>query len=158
LIKFIKKIWNKIFNKTKSTPTVASSSKIVPVGGVTVIDLNKETNPLDVDLVDNNASEKDNKAIRTFTKKWVDIILTVALIDVQLVFVLAFLGKTQIAETLGVAIVTEIVGIGLGYMAKSYFESYSSEKNKLEIEKMNNTYQVQTQPIEPIDTESESVG
>lgn len=77
---------------------------------------------------------------RTFTKKWVDIILTVSIIDIQLVFVLAFLGKCQIAETLGVAIVSEVIGVMLGYLCKSYFESYSIAKNDLEQERIKNEY------------------
>ena len=79
---------------------------------------------------------------RQYTKKWVDIILTVSLIDVQMCFVLAFLGKDQIAETLGIAIITEIVAIGLGYMLKAFFETNSQKKNELEMERIKRTYEV----------------
>lgn len=58
-------------------------------------------------------------------------IITVALIDMQLPFVLAFLGKTNIAETLGGLIVTEIIGVFLVYCAKSFFETREAEKNRI---------------------------
>lgn len=112
------------------------------VAGSFYIDSRKKTDVLDVDLLDDNASEKDKKKVRQYTKKWVDIILTVSLIDVQLCFVLAFLGKDQIAETLGIAIITEIVAIGLGYMLKAYFETNSQKKTELEMERIKRTYEV----------------
>lgn len=68
---------------------------------------------------------------RTYTKKMMDRIITVALIDMQFPFVLALLGKEQIAETLGGLIVTEIVGVFLVYCAKSFFETRESEKTRL---------------------------
>lgn len=68
---------------------------------------------------------------KTYTKKMMSRIITVALIDMQLPFVLAFLGKTNIAETLGGLIVTEIIGVFLVYCAKSFFETREAEKNRI---------------------------
>lgn len=72
----------------------------------------------------------------TFTKKMMKQIIFVALIDLQLPFVLAFLGKEQIAETLGITIVTEIIGVFLVYCAKSFFETREAEKVRLAEEQL----------------------
>ena len=44
--------------------------------------------------------QSHNKWLATFSKKAVTLILAVSLIDLQLSYVLAFMGKEQIAETL----------------------------------------------------------
>lgn len=74
---------------------------------------------------------------QTFTKKIISIILAIALIDIQFPFILAFMGKEQIVETLGQIIVTEIIGVVLIYCLKSFFETREEEKNKLEREILN---------------------
>lgn len=66
-----------------------------------------------------------------FTKKAMTGILVVALFDMQLPFVLAFLGREQIAEELGKVIALEIVGCFLVYCCKSFFET--KEENKREV-------------------------
>lgn len=76
------------------------------------------------------------KRFNTYTKKWISRILTVALIDIQFPFVLAFLGRDQIAETLAGLIVTEIIAVTLGYMSKAFFETKESEKNKVTMEQL----------------------
>lgn len=73
----------------------------------------------------------------TYTKRAMTWILIVSLIDLQLPFVLALLGREQIAETLGGIIVTEIIGVFLVYCLKSFFETREADKNKLEREKRN---------------------
>lgn len=72
----------------------------------------------------------------TYTKKMMNKIIFVALLDLQIPFILAFLGKEQIAETLGITIVTEIIGVFLVYCAKSFFETRESEKVRLIEEKL----------------------
>lgn len=71
-----------------------------------------------------------DKKFISFTKKIMVVIVAIALIDLQFPFVLAFLGKEQIAETLGGLIVTEIIGVFLVYCAKSFFETKEEEKIK----------------------------
>lgn len=58
-------------------------------------------------------------------------IITVALIDMQFPFLLALIGRQEIAETLGGLIVTEIIGVFLVYCVKSFFETKESEKTRL---------------------------
>lgn len=76
------------------------------------------------------AKRSENK--RTYSKRMVKAIMYVALIDLQLTYILAFLGKEQIAETLSSDICTVIIGVGLGYFLKSFFETREEEKMKLE--------------------------
>lgn len=158
-MKFIKKIiaFIKLFFQKRK---LRKQSKKQPMGAsfinpnATVINVGGETSVLDVDLVDDNASEKDKKKVRQYTKKWVDIILTVSLIDVQFCFILAFLGKDQIAETLGITIITEIVAIGLGYMLKAFFETNAQKKNELEMERIKRTYEVNKTTLESDDEQA----
>lgn len=52
----------------------------------------------------------------------------IAVFDLQLSYLFAFLGREQIAEELSRTIVMEIVGVMLGYFGKSYFETREAEK------------------------------
>ena len=58
-------------------------------------------------------------------------IITVGLIDMQFPFLLALIGRQEIAETMGGLIVTEIIGVFLVYCVKSFFETKESEKTRL---------------------------
>lgn len=73
---------------------------------------------------------KVEKARMTFTKIWVSIILGISLLDVQLTYILAWFEKNT-SETLAVAIVTEIIAVGLGYGIKSFLGKKEEESNKL---------------------------
>lgn len=79
------------------------------------------------------------KMFETFTKLWVSVLLIVAVIDLQLSYTLAFLGKDQIAETLSVAIVTELLGVVGIYMVKSFLETKEEKKHELEELLINST-------------------
>ena len=70
----------------------------------------------------------------TFSKKWVSRLMWIAVFDLQLSYLLAFLDKIQIAETLSVTIVTEIIGVMLGYFAKAFFETREEENLKFKRE------------------------
>lgn len=69
---------------------------------------------------------------QTFTKLAVRWILFFALLDLQLSYILAFLGREEIAEDLSSTVATAIIGVMLGYFLKSFFETREEEKNKLE--------------------------
>lgn len=68
--------------------------------------------------------------LKTYTKRAVTIILAVSLIDLQLSYVLAFLGKEQIAESLSTTIADTIVGVMLGYFMKALFETFFEKREK----------------------------
>lgn len=81
-------------------------------------------------------SKPKRNSQRTYTKSRLDRIINVALIDMQFPFILAFLGRDNIAETMGGLIVTEIIGVFLVYCAKSYLETNASEKVRLKEKEM----------------------
>ena len=78
--------------------------------------------------------KRKKRRFRTFTKRAVMVILFVALLDLQLSYLLAFLGREQIAENLSSDITKVIIGTILGYLAKSFFETKEAEKVRLEEE------------------------
>lgn len=72
------------------------------------------------------------KLFETFTKLWVSVILIIAIIDLQLSYILAFLGYEQIAETLSIAIVTEIIGVSIAYIVRAHLDTKAERKQDLE--------------------------
>lgn len=65
-----------------------------------------------------------------FSKKVAKWILIMALVDIQLTYVLAFLGK-EIAETLAVTLVTEVVAVFGIYCLKAYMGKKREEETRL---------------------------
>lgn len=74
--------------------------------------------------------ESYKKWLQTFTKKAVAIILVVSLVDMQLSYILAFMGKEQIAESLSSEIATVIIGVMLGYFLKALFETFFEKREE----------------------------
>lgn len=79
----------------------------------------------------------------TYTKKLVKWILAISMIDLQLSYLLAFLGRTEIAENLSMTVVTTIIGTVITYCIKSFKETkeeekvaYLREKNEVEQEEV----------------------
>lgn len=66
--------------------------------------------------------------LKTFTKRAVAAILCVSLLDLQLSYVLAFLGKEQIAESLSSTIASTVIGVMIGYFAKALFETFLEKR------------------------------
>ena len=64
----------------------------------------------------------------TYTKKLVKWILAISMIDLQLSYLLAFLGRTEIAENLSMTVVTTIIGTVITYCIKSFKETKEEEK------------------------------
>lgn len=79
---------------------------------------------------------KYRKKKRTYTKDKMDLILNVALIDMQFPFILALMGRENIAETMGGLIVTEIIAVFFAYCLKSFFETNAQEKIRLREKEM----------------------
>lgn len=67
----------------------------------------------------------------TFTKKIVSILLVIAVIDLQLTYILAFLGMPETLQETSGKLITEILGVVFVYCVKSFFETKEEEKNKL---------------------------
>ena len=89
--------------------------------------------------------KKKSKLFETFTKLWVSIVLICAVIDLQFSYILAFLGKDNIAETLSVAVVTEVIGVLAVYMVRAYFDTKSEKKMELDAAEL----ELQKQMLEP---------
>lgn len=70
------------------------------------------------------------KWLTTFTKRAVAIILIVSLVDLQLSYVLAFLGREEIAESLSSEIATTVIGVMLGYFVKALFETFFEKREE----------------------------
>lgn len=68
---------------------------------------------------------------RTYTKTAVKALLILGAINGTLPYLLSFLGKEPVAE-MGIAWITEIVAVILGYLCKSYFETKAERKQNLE--------------------------
>ena len=66
----------------------------------------------------------------TYTKRVVTVILAFSLVDLQLSYILAFMGKEQIAETLSGQIVDTILGVMLGYFLKALFETFFEKREE----------------------------
>lgn len=73
---------------------------------------------------------KYNKWLTSYTKIAVTLILVVSLVDLQLSYILAFMGKEQIAETLSATITETIVGVMLGYFIKALFETFFEKREE----------------------------
>lgn len=67
----------------------------------------------------------------TFTKKIVSILIAIAVIDLQLTYILAFMGMTETLQETSGKLITEILGVIFVYCVKSFFETREEEKNKL---------------------------
>lgn len=74
--------------------------------------------------------QSGNTWLATFTKKAVAAILIVSLVDLQLSYVLAFIGKEQIAESLSSTIASTIVGVMIGYFFKALFETFFEKREE----------------------------
>ena len=68
--------------------------------------------------------------LTTFTKVAVTAILVTSLIDLQLSYILAFMGREQIAEELSSRIVEMVIGVMLGYFLKALFETFFEKREK----------------------------
>lgn len=68
---------------------------------------------------------------KTYTKKAVKALLILGAINGTLPYLLSLLGKEPVAE-MGIAWITEIVAVILGYLCKSYFETKAERKQNLE--------------------------
>lgn len=75
---------------------------------------------------------------RTYTKTAVKALLIIGVINAEVPFILSAFGKDPVV-TLGVAWITEIVAVILGYMLKAYFAKKEEEKTRLKEMQMNFT-------------------
>ena len=73
----------------------------------------------------------DRLKLETYTKRLVAVIITVGIIDLQLSYILAFLGREEIAEKLSVQICITILGTALTYMIRAYFDTKAEKHDEM---------------------------
>ena len=71
----------------------------------------------------------DNIKRSTYTKRMVTAILTICIIDIQLSYILSFLGHEQIATDLSNQLCITILGVAFAYIIRAYFDSRAEHKN-----------------------------
>lgn len=77
----------------------------------------------------------DNKKFAQYTKRFVTLITLCAVIWISWSYVLATMqflqtGMTQMLESLSSNVCSVIIGTALGYMVKSFVETYCEKKNE----------------------------
>lgn len=99
------------------------------------------------DMSGKREGRKYKKWLETFSKKAVAVILFVSIVDLQFSYILAYLGKEQIAESLSSTIATVIVGVMLGYFMKALFETFFEEREKRLNRKLEEDHEVDDEEI-----------
>lgn len=99
--------------------------------------------------------KKMDKRIYTFTKTWINRLMWLFVIWISLTYVLAFMGRESIVETLSQDVMTGGVVLFAGYMLKAFFETYSEEKNKYKREVAMQEKIAVTGDMEPTGAEGE---
>lgn len=89
-----------------------------------------------------------SKWLETYTKRAVTAILVVCMVDLQLSYLLAFLDKPQIAESLSSTIATVIIGVMVGYFGKALFETFFEKREERLKRKLESQNQTNTEEIE----------
>lgn len=72
---------------------------------------------------------KKKETPKEYYKKKTGQILTISLIDLQIIIVAPFFGVT-ISDAIAIALISEIVGVFFGYCVKAFFGKREEEKNK----------------------------
>lgn len=67
----------------------------------------------------------------TYTKRLVGIVVFISLVDLQLSYVLAFLDKAQIAESLSNQICVTLLGTIMVYIIRAYFDTKAEKKDEM---------------------------
>ena len=75
--------------------------------------------------------KKKYETFKTYTKKAVKALLIVGVINAEIPYILSLLGKEPCTE-LGIAWITEVIAVILGYMCKAYFEKKQQKKQELD--------------------------
>lgn len=89
------------------------------------------------DIYKNEKQKSDFKNLlsrlkfETYTKRLVAVVVIVSLIDLQLSYILAFLDKVQIAESLSNQICVTILGTVMIYAIRAYFDTKAEKRDEM---------------------------
>lgn len=134
--------------------------------------MSKEDIKKTLDSLDGKDTTTKDDDKSTFTKRKVNLILNFCILGITMSYVLAFLDKVQIAESLSSTMATVIIGTMAPYMCKAFFETREQKVNALkkasmlaELEDMSDSVEQETVDEEddsvdthtPLDEESEDI-
>lgn len=132
-MKFIKRIINfvKIFIRKRKNRKLLKKQKSQPMG-MNYVDLRKETNVLDVDLIDKNISEKNKKKVRQFTKTIIITYTITSIIWITWSYLLAtyamiVLLNVEPMSSLSEKVCDVISGYIIVYCLKAFFETFAEK-------------------------------
>jgi hypothetical protein len=74
---------------------------------------------------------KTSTQLLTFSKKWTNRILWFSILWITMSYILAFVGRTQIAQSLSNNVVKVIIGVFITYSLKAFAETKEQKKNEL---------------------------
>lgn len=136
-MKFIKRIINffKIFIRKRKNRKLLKKQKSQPMG-MNYVDLRKETNVLDVDLIDKNISEKARKKVRQFTKTIIITYTITSIIWITWSYLLAtyamiVLLNVEPMSSLSEKVCDVISGYIIVYCLKAFFETFAEKGMEL---------------------------
>lgn len=136
-MKFIKRIINfvKIFIRKRKNRKLLKKQKSQPMG-MNYIDFRKETNVLDVDLIDKNISEKARKKVRQFTKTIIITYTITSIIWITWSYLLAtyamiVLLNVEPMSSLSEKVCDVISGYIIVYCLKAFFETFAEKGMEL---------------------------
>ena len=136
-MKFIKRIINfvKIFIRKRKNRKLLKKQKSQPMG-MNYIDFRKETNVLDVDLIDKNTSEKARKKVRQFTKTIIITYTITSIIWITWSYLLAtyamiVLLNVEPMSSLSEKVCDVISGYIIVYCLKAFFETFAEKGMEL---------------------------
>lgn len=150
IITFIKLFFQRRKLRKQNKKTTYGASFINP--NATVINVGDKTSVLDVDLVDDNASKKDKKKVRQYTKLLVTSLTVMACIWISMSYLLSTValimyGNAEPLSSLSEKVCEVIIGVVIAYAFKSYLESYSSAKHDLDVMRLESTNESPTETI-----------
>ena len=143
-MKFIKKLASffKLFiQKRKQRKIKKLNTKIQKINknqpmGLSYIDTRQETNVLDVDLLDNNAKDKDKKLVRQYTKTLITTLTIMAIIWISWSYILATIalflyGTVEPLITVSTKVCEVVLGAVIAYCLKAFFETFAQKTMEL---------------------------
>lgn len=72
----------------------------------------------------------NKKMMKTYSKKAVKALLVIGVLNAEVPYILALIGREPCIE-MGVAWITEVVAVILGYLCKAFFETKQKRKQDL---------------------------
>lgn len=82
-----------------------------------------------ISWLDDRKEKRDEKKDKEYSKRLLTKIINCSLLMMWMSYVLAFLGKIDIAESLSKTIVTAIIAVVIPYLIKSVIENISKHTN-----------------------------